>query len=387
MNPDASQLTELLRLDSAAKRLPEDAREWEHLLVAARDCGLCGILLETLQGHGRHIPPWVRWKLEAEVEHVAAGNRIILERTAELAAAFANARLDMMVLKGAALLLCLYDQPGGRPMCDVDLLIRPGDAERADHVLRAAGYRRGRPLLTRDFYPRFHYEADYISAGPRSIRLDVHVRPFRPLRYRDLVPEHDLWDGRRQVPIGTGLIDVPSLENLLIHLAGHAGFHGADRPLWLWDIQKFVTKYHGQIDWELVLRRLNEWRLTCAACLAFDRAEAMFGPFLGDNVRRGLRAGRVSWRDRLATWQSPRDAGFPLWRTLVDLVVTPSVRLRVGYMRAVLLPDSDHLGEGYGGRHRGWQVWAAARRALAGAVRILCRPVGAVRRCPAPQRP
>jgi len=392
MNPDITLLTALLRKGGPRELLNgerdqggsvnekgarsaarQDERSWEHLLVAARDAGLCGRLLESVNAQGWNVPASVRVKLEAEVGHVAARNRVMLKHLATVTAAFAEANVDLMALKGAALLLCLYEHAGHRPMCDVDLLIHPDDADRAARVLRQIGYQPGRALLTRDFFPNYYYEAEYLSVGPNPVRLDVHVRPFRPVRYHGLVPEAAMWSDRRGIEVGAATVYVPSDENMLIHLACHAGFHGAERPLWLADVQQFATLRRRTMDWDLVVRRLNEWRLACAARLAFDRAESMFGSFLDERIRDELRAVRVGWRDRLATRQAPRDADSPWARTLVDLLCAPGWKFRLGYLRAVLLPDRAHWGPTCHEQHGLGYAWAAGRRALTSVSRVLRR--------------
>ena len=56
----------------------------------------------------------------------------LLER---IAAAFNDAGVPLMVLKGAALNLTIHEDPGERAMLDLDLLVKPQDSERARGLL------------------------------------------------------------------------------------------------------------------------------------------------------------------------------------------------------------------------------------------------------------
>ncbi|MBB3034366.1 hypothetical protein FHR91_001968 [Erythrobacter lutimaris] len=50
--------------------------------------------------------------------------------------------IDHVFLKGAALNLVAYPEGGQRPLRDLDLLVRPPDAERAQRIIMSMGYRR-----------------------------------------------------------------------------------------------------------------------------------------------------------------------------------------------------------------------------------------------------
>ena len=346
-----------------------DAKTWEHILTGAREQGLCGLLLEALGHRQADVPRSVIDGLATERARIASLNSHFLNGLERIAEAFERAGVDVMVLKGAALLLCLYDHPGLRPMCDVDLLIRPADADRAERLLGTLGYHRGRSLLSENFYPRYHYEAEYLGAGPHAIRLDVHVRPWRPLRYRQTVPEDAMWDGRRSVQVGGSRVSIPGPSDMLVHLMCHAAFHGGTRLLWLLDIHRFTGRCVDESDWDRAVRRLGAWKLGHAARFALDRVESVIGPCVPERARRALWSQRACWRDRLVLRQSPRDRASPWLATLVDVLCTPGWRLRIGYLRAVLFPDPAHLGERYSGRHPGWRWCARGTRAVSALVR------------------
>jgi hypothetical protein len=356
------QLAVLIRGDPDGPPKADRLVEWERVVDAARRSGLCGLILESVRSRAIDIPETAARQLGSETDHCASVNGYALSRLAEIARAFRDACIDLLVLKGAALIADLYGDPGLRPMSDLDLLIHPCDAERADGWLRKLGFDRGPSLLTGDFYPRYHYEAEYLQRGFRPLRLDVHVRPWRPLRCGRLIPEHALWHDRREVPVGNGTMNVPGRTELLLHLVGHAAFHGADRLLWLVDIHRYASTYRRDIDWHRFTARLEEWRLTGAARFAIEHTERVLGPCIPDDVRSALATARPNWRDRLARWQAARDRRHPVMRTCVDLLCTPGWRFRLGYLRAVLLPDGGHLAQLYQRRHVGWQCCAHLKR-------------------------
>ena len=82
-----------------------------------------------------------------------------------IAAAFDRAGIPLMVLKGAALYLTLYERPDRRAMDDLDLLVKPVDVDRAVVLLEQLGYHRNEVQFREDFFPRYYYEIEYVSWG------------------------------------------------------------------------------------------------------------------------------------------------------------------------------------------------------------------------------
>jgi len=81
--------------------------------------------------------------------------------------------IPVMLLKGAALAYSSYDSFPDRPMGDLDLLVRPADAERAWGLLQANGWtwpaeRWAAPQYT------FHHHRPPLIRDPGGLRLEIH---------------------------------------------------------------------------------------------------------------------------------------------------------------------------------------------------------------------
>jgi hypothetical protein len=106
----------------------------------------------------------------------------------------ALAPLEVIVFKGAALAQFLYPSPGARPMVDVDLLVRHGEAPEAARRLLNSGYRcyflGRRSFRSRSnhpyyfsglpFFHRQHYH-EWPFAGP-DLDIDLHRGFSQPAR-------------------------------------------------------------------------------------------------------------------------------------------------------------------------------------------------------------
>ena len=271
-----------------------------------------------------------------------------------IAAKFDEVGVPLMALKGAVLNMTVYDGPDQRPMDDLDLLVRETDVKQALSLLKDLGGVSGETLVHGDFFPRYHYEIEYAVGRIYPVRIDLHVRPFRPLRYARVMPTDALWTSARHMRIDKGVILVPSDEEMLIHLAAHAAIHACARRSWLVDLQRWVAWRGDAIDWTQFVTTAAHWRLALPVHGALVLAERELGSFLPADVVARLSQEKANWRDRLALRQAPRDAERPVMHVLVSAVTTPGWLFVLGYLRRVLFPGRAHMGEWYSGRHWGW---------------------------------
>jgi len=275
---------------------------------------------------------------------------------------FNESGIPLLVLKGGALHLTEPRPPTERPMDDIDLLVRPEHVERACALLEELGGLRAVPQVREDFFPRFHYEVEYRIDRVCPVKIDLHVRPFRPLRYGKTIPQEALWDRARLIAHGRATLLIPSPEEMLIHLTVHAAIHGYGRPKWLHDCKRWADAHQSQIDWDVFLLSVANWRLAHPVRQAVRVIEHRHGAVCPPAVTQRLSRMAVTWRDRLALWHAPRDAASPVGHVVVNSLCTPGWRFVLSYLLAVALPDKRHMAEWYGRRHWGWVPCAHVAR-------------------------
>jgi len=348
---------------------PADSEAWYQLARLANAEGLPGLVRARARARGILIPPTIAAELHNTATIVGANNLVQMSELRRLHQALRAADIEVVVLKGAGLLLSLYESFECRPMSDLDLLVRPEDAERALHVLQHEGCRPGQDLICDDYFPRFYYETELIGGSIRPVRIDLHAHPFRPLRYMKRIPAGAFLDESVRIQRQDFNARMPRPELMLLHLCAHAAFHGGTRIIWLFDILHFVERFGDRLDWDCLLENAREWGLCPAVRSAIAATTSTFGPFMPPSVASRIANAKGRWQDRLILRQAPRDAGRPVRHLFINWLTTPGVRFPARYLLAHLLPGRRHLGKVYPYRHFGWIACAHFCRFVAAAIR------------------
>ena len=251
---------------------------WPELTSTACRAGLAGILLEAIERHDWSVELLQLQQLRWQASQIERTNRQMLRCLSRTAIAFHDCEVEVLLLKGAALNLTLYKQLHLRPMSDLDLLVHPAHLPRAMTALEQSGFRRGAELVREDFFPHFYYATEFLSESPSSVRVDLHARPFRPLRYAQTVPDDAFWDRTRVVDMGGASLHVAADEEQFVHLATHSACHGHSRLLWLYDLCRLIDVCGPNLDWERIVATCRRLQLVLPVREALRELEMRWGP-------------------------------------------------------------------------------------------------------------
>ena len=245
-----------------------------HRLV--RIHGLSGLARERLRAaNDGRLAPLIQGVESGATRAMAVGLR--LQRACrEASGALTKAGIHPVApLKGVALHACLYESVGARNSTDVDLLIPPGEGERAHQALVGAGYRHVVKDSRRPHAMGVNYENSYLSVS--GVLIDVHVGLAQKERV-DLDVEGMLQRAHpdpRLRPWGESLVQLDAEDTLLVlavHLAQDA-YQGPFRQLvdvsWWWDRMR--------PDWEVTVERARKAGAMTALWAALWLARARCG--------------------------------------------------------------------------------------------------------------
>ncbi|MCB9177173.1 MAG: nucleotidyltransferase family protein [Caldilineae bacterium] len=354
--PDiAAQLARLL-----AARLRPDALDgyrdqawhWPGLVRLADAEGVAGLLRELVEREGLRPPEAERLALERERYQVLAVNTWLRAETRRIAGALSAAGVELILLKGAALALTLFRDPGLRRMGDVDLLVRPEAVPAALAALRALGYAPGQVEAHRGSRLAFENEVMLYRSAPPETLVELHWQLFDDPFYQDRLPMAWFWARTRPADLdgvaARQLEPSAQLLHLCAHLALHHGRPGHPRLRWLHDIAALLQAEGAAIDWPALLEPARDWGLVLPL-------QSVLSELAAEPWRAALPAAAAAAlanmapspaeRAALARLTAPRPAAWRLWQ---DLRALTGWRRRLAFLAINLVPGPRYMRQRYG---------------------------------------
>jgi len=187
-----------------------------------------------------------------------ARNHILFHEAGAALSALHAAELPTAILKGAALARLCYDDPGLRPMNDVDVLVPESKAARAIDALQSAGW-------SADFPNPHALVAFNHSVGFTNVsggRCDLHWRVLDVGR-QDVSGE-DWWLTASAFELAGVTTSTLSPADHLLHVCVH-GAKWQDKPPLRWVIDAAViVRRWPDLDWSRLVTHARQLRLTLA---------------------------------------------------------------------------------------------------------------------------
>ncbi len=310
-------------LDGLLAALPDDTgsftrrcaevRDWPALLRDGEREGVAAVLHAAIRDAGLTLPFEARQAAERQGALDALW-RAQLDRTLDEALAALDAHAIRVVpLKGPALAERLYPDPSVRPSSDLDLLVAPGDLDRAAAALATLGYQPEAGPADR-YHRAHHHHIHLLRAQPPMIEL--HFRAYAG--FGIVVPADALLARAAERRTARGRrIWVPAPEDEWLYLAVHAAGHAFERLIWLHDL-KLLLRRHPDLDWTAVADRARALGVATAVAATCDALRRLDTPV---PVARGLGVSRGPRRLLLVPLGAvARRAGAGPTRTLAQLL-------------------------------------------------------------------
>jgi Uncharacterised nucleotidyltransferase len=233
--------------------------EWKIARAVAAMHGVSPLLSTTLRWQGP--AGWMTFLVEQRTHTANRHLRIadLLQRIDERGRAEGIAAV---ALKGAALHAIGLYAIGERPMADIDLLVRPVDAERTARLLESMGfYQASSSWKERGFTPVVGCAVGGLGEhSNNNVKIELHERICERLPWRIT----DVTDCVFPAQAHPGVNAYPSTASLMIHLLLHAAgamAYQALRLLHLHDLAQLSSRM-TEADWDQVLaqrRRGGLW--------------------------------------------------------------------------------------------------------------------------------
>ena len=327
------------------------AGEWEALGQMAQDQGVAPLLYWTFTQAGwpASATPGLRSSLTTAFYQSAALNAVLYQELETILNGLESAQIPVIVLKGAHLARNLYPDSSLRPMHDLDLLGREEDFERARIVLHSMGYSQPLAYLSQNLNRTLGYH-QYLGKKDSDLPgVELHWGLLAGSKDRRAAPVAWFWETSQPYQPSAGapnawltvraLAPTANLLYLAAHLfLKHRGVSG--RLLWLYDVYLLLREHGEDVDWEVGLRKADEFDWTSALYGALLAAQEELGARLPEGLLEHLvscypdlsqQANRRGFRPQLQMAAS--------WESLANL----SWRARLQVWLAVLFPSPAHM--------------------------------------------
>lgn len=230
--------------------LAGEAGNWARVVVIAERERAVSTLWRALAPARASVPAEAAQHLHRSSMVTAFRMDYLRERLQATLAALHAADVPVMLLKGAALGASVYPTPRDRPMLDVDLLIRPADAERAQRVVLESGWReRGDPVVVK-LLEGHHHLPPFLDVQNTGVRLEVHTS-LLPVGNPFALTDAELWASAQPAPPDFAGALVPDPHHMLWHACVHfAWSHAMQFGAWrtFRDASQLISR--GLINWE-----------------------------------------------------------------------------------------------------------------------------------------
>lgn len=296
--------------------------DWRLLLREAAWHGLLPFVFRRLQQVGPwSCPPEVFAELRTLSLGIAIRNNHLWRQLSQVIERLEGAAVQVVVLKGLVLSHQIWGDIETRASCDLDLLVRPEDIERALHCVHELGFAPVGEAAAGWLPEQLRIEQEiHLWKEAAQTEVDLHWRLHRP-NYRMSPRTEELWERAGAVEINGQRFDTLGLSDNLMFLAMHAAKHDWSAARWLVDIAELLRG--NEVDWDGLGRRCREWSTVrlwhatlqiCTEWLQLPLPAAVEAEVLADPGAQRL-AAEVGRRWRLpAPTEEPRP---PLpWRRL-----------------------------------------------------------------------
>ena len=281
--------------------------------------------------------------------HTTALHNTLLLRALEEALARLTAEgIEVIVLKGAALILTVYPNLGLRPMSDVDILVRPTDLLGAIKVLEDLGYVAAPHQISPTDALANACEVVLTRSGEMGAMIEVHWTLLNLAHHQRRLPLDWFWRTARPLQVGEQQALQLGPEAQILYLCGHLCLHHwqvADSDQrWLNDIALCIEHDEGSIDWDVALALAQRCDLVMPLQRALPRAAAEWDAPVPSEVLAAVRRLKPSPEEE-RVFHVLRSVGLRLW---TDTAALAGWRQRLQFALSNLFPSPAYMRQRYG---------------------------------------
>jgi hypothetical protein len=267
-----------------------------------------------------------------------------------------KAGIPVIVLKGWAFIQSIYGGDASqRPYADIDLLVPPGEAARAEALFQGLGY----PAQTAEPWAghirRFRNGRAFLSGQPLSpfpqkFMAGLHWGLLDTPYYQRRVNVSGLFERAQPLMVAGVPVLRLDLTDALPYAWGHLALHHEYDPALLryFEFAWLIRNAGSDLDWAGVLNRARTWHLTIPTQTILARIAALSPGTVPAGVLAEAAALRPTWSERLIHDWVVRQRGNAALRALLAWLSMPGVGRRLRYLAETAFPSPAYMQARYG---------------------------------------
>lgn len=197
-----------------------------------------------------------------------------------------------IALKGAALALTVYEMPGLRPIGDVDLMVEPDQADRAQRLLNDLGWRALRHRRPAD---RMLVQAVDLRKPPHGA-LDLHWYLLRECCWPGV--DQGVWQRAQPLTALPGALVLSPADQLLhtcLHGLRWSPVHGGH---WVADAVRVIAHAGEALQWDVLVDEAKRRTLSLQMLEALKVVRERGHADIPERVLRALTGQSAGWSER-----------------------------------------------------------------------------------------
>ena len=262
----------------------------------------------------------------------------------------------MIVLKGWALIPTVYGGDyGQRTYADIDLLVSPRDAARAEGILHDLGYRGSMVEPWPGYRRRYRNSRAYLrlqnpSPFGQIFSIGLHWGLLDTPFYDRRMPVKRFFE--RAQPLRVAGVDVYSLaaEDNLVYSCGHLALHHEyDEALFrYYEMASSILQAGEAFDWDVAAARTLAWRLVLPVQGVLTHLEALWPRIVPVQASEAISSLRPTLAERCVHHLVVRNRENRTVRAVLIWLTMPGLGNRIRYLLETAVPSPIHLQERYG---------------------------------------
>lgn len=322
--------------------------DWDYIIKGAERENVAQLLYHNLSrtfieysemGNGKpRVPIDILRALKKAYHRTAIRNIIICQKLGELLDSFREAGIEVILLKGMALIETVYPNIALRPMVDIDLLVHQEELPQVQTTLNRLGYRNSL--------------SDPHEFCREGMVVDLHWDMVNIVRVKSRRRAHqvklsNIWRNSTSIQIDGRTARILSPEDLVIDLCLHLTFHHGLRGLiWFVDLQEVLRYYNEQLDLHKLVEYCTECKVTRPVFWCLFYIKQILGTDIPPDVIERLRPKREGFLEKrffILNNQPINDIRF-FW----TFSATEGIYNKLRFLREIVLPNPGVLKMRYG---------------------------------------